>query len=181
MIRTKQKIFPLLLRLVSIIFGLIFWTLVSVYTRERLEEFSEPLLVGILAFISLGFLQIGASIFSIKTYSIDENKIVVNILWGLITRKIELREIKKMKFEQTKISFGKEVQQIILILKNGSSVFIEESEQKGFDEFRKEVDKFVELDNGIKPNYWTKYWKVTLIVIAFWMVVMLFLLIFEQR
>jgi hypothetical protein len=178
MIRTKQKVLPLILRLVSILFGLIFVTLVILFTKEYWEDFSEPHFIGILTLVSLGLLQIGTSIFSIKTYSIDENKISVNILWGLISRKIEFQEIENIKSERAAISFGKVDEQIILNLKNRSTVFINELDQEGFIEFRKEIEKHVESDNSISPNYWTIYIKVVLTVLVFWMLVMLFLLIF---
>ncbi len=177
MISTKITILPFVFRIVIGLVALVALTLSFVFFLEFIREQSDFSIIGALAFFSLGFIFLGAGPFSIKTYTINNQKIVERTLGGLFNKEIKFSEIDKMKFNQTLIGFGKKVEQIVINLKNGSTLFIEDFDQKGFYDFRAEVEKFVEKDNRISPNYLTSFWKKAIIIIAIWISVMVAVLV----
>ena len=147
MIRTRLKIFPLILRLILGLIGLSLLILGLSLAKEFIQELSESHIVEILTFLSLGLLFIGVGLLSIKTYSINDREIIENILGGLINRKIELSEIDKMKIGQTLNGVGIRIEQIILNLKNGTSIIIQDFDQNNYTDFKMEVERYIENDN----------------------------------
>ena len=177
MIRTRLKIFPLILRLILGLIGLSLLILGLSLAKEFIQELSESHIVEILTFLSLGLLFIGVGLLSIKTYSINDREIIENILGGLINRKIELSEIDKMKIGQTLNGVGIRIEQIILNLKNGTSIIIQDFDQNNYTDFKMEVERYIENDNKIKPNYFTIFWKIMILIIGVWIITMTSILI----
>jgi len=177
MIRTKTKIFPLILRLLLGLIGLAMLILAFLLTIELFNEPSEYYFIGILTYLTLGLLFIGVGILSIKTYSINDQILKESTLGGLIVRKTKLSEIDKMKIRRTLNGIGKEIEQIILNFKNKKSIFIQDFDQKNYQNFKIEVEKYIEIDDQIKPNYFTRFWKIMIIIITIWIISLISLLI----
>jgi hypothetical protein len=95
-----------------------------------------------------------------------------------VTRKIELNEIDKMKIGQTLNGIGKRIEQIILNLKNETTVIIQDFDQKNYQDFKIEVEKYIEKDEQIKPNYFTRFWKIMITIIVIWIISITLILIF---
>lgn len=178
MTKTSPRIFSLIIRFIIGLFGIIMWTLVFFLAKDLIKEFSESLFIGLLTFFSLGLLFIGTGFLSIKTYSINNKQLVEHTFGGLVKIKIELNEIEKMKIGQALIGFGKTVEQIILNLKNGTSIIISDFDQRNYNGLKAEIEKNIEYDDKIKPNYFTKFWRIIIIVFSTWIVLMSLILIF---
>jgi hypothetical protein len=178
MIKTQPKIIPFILRLIVGLIGLALLILAFGLMKEFIQEPSESYIIGVLTFLSLGLLFVGVGLLSIKTYSINDREIIENILGGLVTRKIELNEIDKMKIGQTLNGIGKRIEQIILNLKNETTVIIQDFDQKNYQDFKIEVEKYIEKDEQIKPNYFTRFWKIMITIIVIWIISITLILIF---
>ena len=181
MIKTQPKIIPFILRLIVGLIGLALLILAFGLMKEFIQEPSESYIIGVLTFLSLGLLFVGVGLLSIKTYSINDREIIENILGGLVTRKIELNEIDKMKIGQTLNGIGKRIEQIILNLKNETTVIIQDFDQKNYQDFKIEVEKYIEKDEQIKPNYFTRFWKIMITIIVIWIISITLILIFWKK
>lgn len=111
---------------------------------------------------------------SIVTFSTDGEVLSENIL-GLFKRKTDLKEIQCYAIRQASNAFGT-FDQIILNKRNGQTIFIESYDQKDFKEFRLQIEKLLTLDFKAKPNYWTKFYKMSAIWLSVWIGLMVILM-----
>jgi hypothetical protein len=169
--KTRIKILPTILKFLIGAFGL--------YMLTTLAEFGEKLIsnptgfnfVSVLMASVLGFFFAGLGLSSIKTFSTDGKFLTENIL-GLIKIRTDLKEIDCYYIRQASNAFGT-FDQLMLNKRDGQTIIIESYDQKDFKDLRLEIEKLLTLDFKAKPNYWTKFYKVSAIMMGIWIGIML--------
>ncbi|NJN43064.1 MAG: hypothetical protein HC811_13380 [Flammeovirgaceae bacterium] len=126
-------------------------------------------------FSFMGFFFMGLGPVSIATFSTDGIALTENI-FGLIKIRTDLAEIQCYSMRQARNGFGS-FDQLILNKKDGQTIFIDSFDQADFKAFRLEIENLLPHDFKAKPNYWTKFYKVTAIWLGLWTGLMIIFMI----
>ena len=59
-------------------------------------------------------------------------------------------------------------EELILKKKTGDTIFIQEFDQKGFHELKSRLSRLLTEDKKIKPNYWTKFYQIAIVMLFIW-------------
>jgi hypothetical protein len=164
---TGLKVLPTILRLVVGLVGLGGLLFLSVIVRHLINEPTTLLLVMTIVYSTLTFLFLGLGLFSIKTFRLNDKEIVESFLLGLLKRKTPLGEVENFKSHMTSNKLGT-FEELILNRKTGDTIFIQEFDQKGFGELKSRLTQLLTEDKTIKPNYWTHFYKILVIMLVAW-------------
>jgi hypothetical protein len=118
----------------------------------------------------MGFFFFGLGPISITTYSIDKKELTENIL-GLFKKQTDINDIETYRLRQSSNGFGT-FDELVINKKDGQTIFIQSFDQADFKEFRIEIEKLLKYDNATKPNYWTKFYKASTILLTIWILIM---------
>ena len=177
-VNTKLKILPTILRLFVGLIGLCGLLFISVLVKSLIEEQTYLLLVMTIVYSTLTFLSVGGGLFAIKTFQLDNNEISEIFLFGLIKIKTSIDKFESFKSHMTSNKLGT-FEELILNKKMGDTIFIQEFDQKRFEEFKFKLSSLVTEDENIKPNYWTRFYKIAAVMLIFWYILLLGLLLLK--
>lgn len=169
--RTRIKLLPTLLKLFLGVCGIFMLTAASSFTIKLLTEPTAFNFVSVLMYSFIGFFSIGIGPATIATYSVDSQTLTENIL-GLIKKRTDLREIQCYALRQAGNRY-RTSDQLILNKKDGQTIFIDSFGLRDFKEFRLEIGKLLPYDFKAKPNYWTTFYKVSVIWLCIWLGLMI--------
>ena len=144
---------------------------------QLIKSPTSLLLVMTITYSTLTLLVLGFGLFSIKTFSLDNEQIEEHFLWGLFKVKTPIADIKNFKILNKLNGFGS-FEEIIINKQNGGTIFIQEFDQKRFKEFKNKFSALSTIDNKLKPNYWTNFYKTSLVMVAIWIGLMIGIAIF---
>lgn len=170
-IKTRIKLLPTLLKLLAGAVGVFMLIIATGFTIKILNEPTGFYFVSVLMFSFMGFFFIGIGPASISSYSVDGNMLIENI-FGLIQKRTYLSEIRCYALRQGGNRY-RTSDQLILNKKDGQTIFIDSFDQKDFKVFRLEIEKLLTYDFNAKPNYWTKFYKVSSIWLGIWVGLMI--------
>jgi hypothetical protein len=169
-IKTRVKVLPTILRLFLGVVSVSMLVVAISFTRQIFNEPTIFNLVSVLMFSFMGFFFLGLGPISITTYSTDGKVLIENTL-GLFQRQTDLKDILRYRIKQSSNGFGA-FDELIINKRDGHTIFIQSFDQADFKEFRLEIEKLIEYDNGTKPNYWTRFYKASTILLTIWLVIM---------
>ncbi len=170
-INTRVKVLPTILRL---FLGAVSVSMLVIAISFSRQIFSEPTafnFVSVLMFSFMGFFFMGLRPISIMTYSTDGQVLTENIL-GLFKTKTDIRDIDSYRLRQSANGLGV-FDELIINKREGQTIFIQSFDQADFKEFRIAIEKLIKYDSTIKPNYWTRFYKASTILLAIWLLIML--------
>lgn len=170
-IKTRIKLFPAILKLLLGAAGIVTLTTAVSFTIKILTEPTAFNVVSVLMFSFIGFFFIGIGPATVSAYSIDDQTLTESIL-GVIKRHTDLTEIQSYSLRQGGNRY-RTSDLLILNKKNGQTIFIDSFGQKNFKAFRLEIAKLLPYDFNAKPNYWTKFYRVSVISLCIWFALML--------
>jgi hypothetical protein len=174
-IKTRIKLLPTLLKIFVGVGGLFMLTTAADFTIKFLSEPTAFNFVSVLMFSFMGFFFIGIGPATIATYSVDGQTLTENIL-GLIKKRIELREIESYALRQAGNRY-RTSDQLVLNKKDGQTIFIDSFGLRDFKEFRLKIENLLPYDFKTKPNYWTKFYKVSVIWLCIWVGLMIIFIV----
>lgn len=166
-VATRLKTLPTTLRLLVGLIGLGGLYFLIEIVRHLIVDPTTLLLLMTIVYSTMTFLLLGLGLFSIKTFELENNCIVEIILWGLIRIKTPIDEIENFKAQMTSNRIGT-FEELILNRRNGGTIFIQEFDQRGFNELKHRLSSLLTLDKQIKPNYWTGFYKLLSIMLVIW-------------
>ncbi len=175
-VKTRLKIFPTLLKLFVGIIGIFGLFFLSVIIKGLFMEQTYLLLVMTIVYSTLTFLSLGFGLFSIKTFLLNNHEISENYLFGLLKIKTSVDKFESFKSHMTSNNL-RTFEELVLNKKTGDTIFIQEFDQKKFEEFKVKLSTLVKEDNNIKPNYWTRFYKIATVMLILWYLLLIGLII----
>ena len=169
--KTRIKILPTILKLFVATGGLFILSTLSEFVEKLISDPTGFNFVSVLMASTMGFIFAGLGLTSIRTFSTDGKILTENIL-GLFKIVTDLKDIDCYFMKQASNVFGT-FDQLMLNKNDGKTIIIESYDQKGFKEFRLELEGLLTHDFKARPNYWTKFYKVSAIMLGVWIGIML--------
>jgi hypothetical protein len=172
MYRSRAKIGPTLLKLFLVFLGTAFTIFCTLILNTLFEDFEFVGLLAFLMFSMMAFIGLYFGITSLRIIIVDTERKHINIIylwfWRTTLTKSDIRGFNTYPFTNNIGTYNG----ILVELRSGKQIQLSEFDIRNFDAIKEAIATFVEWDNQLKLNMWTKLNKSALIYLGLFIALM---------